>query len=88
MKLKDGFVKKLIMDEYVVVPTGESLSSFSGLIKLNETGSYIWDKLAEGYDEHMIVKDLSSDYQIDLDTAKKDVSDFLSKIKDAGCIED
>lgn len=88
MKLKKGFVKKLIMDEYVVVSTGDLADKFSGLIKLNETGSFIWDSLERDTSSNQIADNLSKKYGIDLESAKHDVDDFICKLKEAGCLDD
>ena len=51
MKIKDGFVVRDIMGQCVVVATGEASESFSGMIKLNDTGKDIWEGVASGKSE-------------------------------------
>ena len=48
MKIKEGFVVKEIAGQCVVIALGEASKIFNGLIKLNDTGRFIWEKLSEG----------------------------------------
>ena len=43
MRIKDGFVLRKVMDNYVVVSVGESSKTFRGMIKLNVTAVEIWN---------------------------------------------
>ena len=42
MKVKDGFIVKKVVDDYVVVPVGDNFVDFSSIINLNETGAFLW----------------------------------------------
>jgi len=78
MKLKDGFMVRNIMDEYVVVPVGERINDFNGLITLNESGLFLWNCLEKdnsGIDE--LVDKLIGEYEVDTQTAKADVLKFI-----------
>ena len=62
MKIKDGFVLRQVAGQGVVIATGEASKEFSGMVKLNGTGSFIWEKVAEGLDEDAIAKALTAEY--------------------------
>lgn len=87
MKIKQGFILRKICDTYVVVAVGDAAKNFKGMITLNETGGFLWEKLAEGADEAELVDELMKEYDTDLETAKKDVKAFMEKASDAGFIE-
>ena len=87
MKIKAGFVKREIMGETVVVPTGEAANGFRGMIKLNGTAREIWDAVEAGKTEEEIVARFVSDYEIDRETAEKDVKAILQKMQEAGIFE-
>ncbi len=88
MKIKDGFVVRDIMGQCVVVATGEASESFSGMIKLNDTGKDIWEGVASGKSEDEIVDSIVSEYDVEEDRAKTSVKKFIDEMKDKGFILD
>lgn len=88
MKIKDGFVVRDIMGQCVVVATGEASESFSGMIKLNDTGKDIWEGVAAGMSEAEITDKIVEDYDVDKERAKASVSKFIADMKDKGFIID
>lgn len=87
MKIKSGFVVRSIAGESVVVALGAASKNFNGIIKLNETGRFIWDKLAVGCEAEELVEAILSEYDIDRDTAAADVKNFIETLKGANIIE-
>ncbi|WP_190324818.1 PqqD family protein, partial [Mediterraneibacter catenae] len=47
-KIKQEFVLRRIAGENVLIPVGNQGDKFQGIITLNETGRFIWEKLEEG----------------------------------------
>ena len=47
MKIKDGFVLEKVGGEYLAVAVGELADSFNGMVRLNETGAFLWNLLTE-----------------------------------------
>lgn len=87
MKIKKGFVKRKIQDEYLVVTTGE-LSKTSGImIQMNETSSEIWDMIEKGWDAEKIAKKLSEKYELPYDKAKQDTDGLIAQMSEAGIFE-
>ena len=48
MKIKKGFAKRNIAGSEIVVPIGKKAKEFNGMITLNESGSFLWDRFTEG----------------------------------------
>lgn len=44
MKIKEGFVLRNMGGQAVVVSIGSASKVFNGMVKLNETGEYLWKK--------------------------------------------
>lgn len=82
MKIKEGFIKSKLGNECVVVPVGAQTIDFRGLITLNETGEFIWDKLSEDRSEEDLVNAILSEYEVDKQTAEKDVKAFVDTLKE------
>ncbi len=87
MKIKDNFILRKISDSFVVVPVGDAVVDFSGLINLNETGSFLFEQLQTGAEEQDLVNSLLKEYDVDENTAKADVKNFINKLKGAEIIE-
>ena len=88
MRVKDGFIVREIMGQCVVVSTGEAADTFSGMIKLNDTGKGIWEGVAAGKTEAEIVDLIVSEYDVDREHAQKSVKKFIAEMKDKGFIVD
>ena len=87
MKIKNGFVVRSIAGESVVVALGEASKTFNGIIKLNETGRFIWDMLSNGAEISELTAAILSEYDIDEATAEADAIAFVDTLKGAGIIE-
>ena len=84
MKLKSGFVLRQIGGSYVVVAVGLQTLDFKGMIRLNETGAFLWEKLtAEDRTKEDLVAALTAEYEVDETTAANDVDVFVRSLKDA-----
>ena len=88
MKIKNGFISRTVAGNNVVVATGEQSRNFNGIIKLNESGLILWNKLVAGADKSELVSALLDEYDITGDVAEKDVDKFIGELRDAGAIED
>ena len=45
MKVNKQFVVKNIAGEIVIVPTGNAIQNFNGLISVNEVAGFIWTQM-------------------------------------------
>ena len=87
MKLKDGFVLRDVAGQTVVFPSGDDLD-LNMMITLNETGKFLWEKLASGADEDALVSALLAEYDVDENTARASVQRFVNKLRENGFIAD
>lgn len=88
MKLKQGYLLREIAGSWIVVPIGQRVVEFNGLMNLSESGALLWKKLENSIDrEEELVNLLTEEYDIDVETAKKDVHEFISSIKEKGMME-
>ena len=87
MKIKDGFVLRDVAGSTVVVPLGVD-HTFQSMLKLNATGKLLWEKLTVGTTEETLVALLVSEYEIDEETATRDVRAFLDSLRHRGILEE
>lgn len=81
MKLKKDFILREIAGDYVLVPIGETVIKFNGLITLNEVGVFIWNNLDKVNSIDEIVNMLLEEYDVEEAVANKDVEEFLEILK-------
>jgi hypothetical protein len=81
MKLKNGFVMREVCGEHVLVGEGVSTVDFSSLVRFNDTAAFIWKKAEDlgDFTESQIAEALVEEYDIDIDTALKDVKELLAE---------
>jgi hypothetical protein len=87
MKIKKGFVVRTIAGKNVVVALGAASRDFGGMIELNETAKFIWDKLAAGAEKEEIVEALAKEYDAPRELLVSDVDNFIAKLKGVNVLE-
>ena len=86
MKLKYEFVVSEVADKAIAITVGEDAENFAGMIRLNETGAFIFEKLREETTEEAIVDEILEEYDIDRETAGKVVHDFVDYLDKKGVL--
>ncbi|MGN1053291.1 MAG: PqqD family protein [Candidatus Scatosoma sp.] len=87
MKIKEGFIIREVGGEHIVVPIGEAGKNFHGMVKLNESGAFLWRFFCAEHTQEEAVKALTEEYDVDEETAKKDVAAFAATLDDPRFIE-
>lgn len=87
MRIKENFVLRNIADEYIVMPTGSNIAKFDGAVALNEVSAFIFEKLQNPVSKEDLVTALLNEYEVDAETAAKDVDALISKFEEMGIIE-
>lgn len=89
MKIKSGFMLRSIAGCKVVVSVGKRTLDFNGIINLNDTAAFLWERLTNGATEDELVGAILEHYtDVDEATARESVSDFVNTLREAGCIDD
>ena len=86
MKIKDGFMLRKVGGQNVVVAVGKASRDFNGIIRLNDTGRFLWEKLANDMTEEQLLAALTAEYSVDPAQAKADIAEFLSTLKKAALL--
>ncbi len=88
MKIREGFILRDVADKTFVVAVGDLSKTFTGVITLNETGKAIWQLLASGATEEMVVDKLVEDFEdAQREIVEKDVKIFIEQLKGDGILE-
>lgn len=87
MKIEKDFVLREIAGEYIIVPTGNTALDFNGLITVNEVGLFLWKILEEGTTEEELLTKTLAEYDVEEETAKRDIREFLDELKSGGILK-
>lgn len=88
MKIKDGFLLREVAGSFIVVPVGSAAVDFGGMMTLNPVGAFVWRAMETQTDENTIVEKILAEYEIDRETAARDVHIYVEKLRGAGLLED
>lgn len=88
MKTKKGFNLRQVCGENVIVAEGAENIDFSSIISMNESSAYLWNNIQDKeFDKNNLVELLTQEYDVDADTAAKDVEALVAQWLKAGIIE-
>lgn len=88
MKTKKGFNLRQVCGENVIVAEGAENIDFSSIISMNESSAYLWNSIqGKEFDKNNLVELLTQEYEVDADTAVKDVEALVAQWMKAGIIE-
>ncbi len=89
MKKKKGFNLRNICGENIIVAEGIENIDFSKIISMNETAAYLWSAVGdEPFDNEKLVRLLTEEYEVDDETARKDVAAMAGQWLQAGITEE
>lgn len=87
MKIKDGFVLRNVVDEYIVMPTGDNIAKFEGAVVLNEVSAFIFRQLENPVSRDDLLTAMLDEYDVDEATAAADLDALLEKFAQMGVLE-
>ena len=87
LKLKEDLILREVAGSYVVVAVGRAAAEFNAMITLNETGAFLWRLLEKSSTESEMVDALLNEYEVDRETAEKDVRAFVEKLTEAKLVK-
>lgn len=87
MKIKEGYLLREVAGNKIVVPVGAAAVDFNGMINLNETGAFLFEKLQKDTEPKILLSELMAEYDVDEETAKADITAFVNKMYGAGLLD-
>ena len=87
MKLKENFVLRRVLNNWVVLPLGAATVDFNGILNLNGSGALLWQRLEQGADREELADALTAQYDVSRAQALADVDEFYAVLVNAGCAE-
>ena len=89
MKIKDGFVLEEVAGSYLAVAVGDRADSFSGMVRLNSTGAFLWNLMKDKdvSREELIEEVLKAYTDAPRELVEKDALAFEEKLRENGILE-
>ncbi len=81
MKIKEGFILRKVLDDYIVVPVGDNIVDFAVAVSLNETGAFLWKQLEEETSFENLASVLADEYGLKSEEVNADVEEFIKLLK-------
>ena len=88
MKIKPGFTLRNVVDEFMVMPTGENIKNFGGTVILNEVSAFIFRQLEQPISREDLLVQLLAEFDVDEATAAADLDALLAQFRQLGLMED
>lgn len=88
MRIAKGFVIRDVGGKKYAVATGDAAKLFKGMLTVNDTGELIFNLLKEDTTQDIIVDKIVAEYEVDRSVVEKDVSDFISQLREINVILD
>ena len=88
MKIKDGFILQRVGSSYLAVAVGDRADSFKAMIRLNDTGAFLWGLLTEDKGREEAIELFMNEYEIPRELAEADFDAFCLKLTEGGLLDD
>ena len=88
MKAKTGFVLRKVVDEQILMPVGDNIGQFNGTVLMNDVSAFVWEKLQEPVTKEELLQAVLSEFEVDEETASRDLDELLEKFAGLGIIEE
>jgi len=87
MKIKEGFLLREIAGTHIVVPIGERVIDFKGMMVLNDVSADVWLFFSEHRSFEEVVEYVLESYEVDRQTVESDLKDLIERMEASGVIE-
>jgi hypothetical protein len=84
---KGEFVTRSIAGETVIVPVRGQVGDLDAIYNLNEVGAFIWERIDGQVSVTQIVDSVHEEFEVALEQAEKETSEFIAALEAAGMIE-
>ena len=78
---------KIVSDNYVLVPKGETVFDLNNVMKLNKVGALIFDSYVSGLNKAETLTVLLSKFEVNEEEASRDYDEFIEELRKGGYVE-
>ena len=89
MKIKKGYRLRPLGKEYILVAEGLDVMDANTMMSMNATAAFLWEAVeGKEFDAETMVQLLLDEYDVDRETAEKDVKALIQTWNKANASED
>ncbi len=88
MKAKAGYVLRHVMDDYMLMPSGESADAIRNCVLLNRVSAFIWERLQAPVTRDALLAAILDHFAVDETTAAADLDRFLLNLRENHLLEE
>ena len=89
MRFNKGYRLRSLGQEFILVAEGLEAVDFTRMVSMNESAAFLWKEVEDtDFDAEMLTTLLTDNYDIDRETAQKDVDALLASWSAAGLIQE
>jgi len=88
LKIRDGFMLREVAEQWVVIPLGERVVEFNGIMTLSESGAKLWEKMENHVLADDLVRFILKEYRVDEEIAKTDILEFVTSLRKKDLLEE
>ena len=81
MKIAKEYILREIAGDYIIVPVRAAALEFNGMITVNETGAFLWEKLRKGTTKEELLHAMLEEYEVSEKEAEADIQEFLQMLQ-------
>lgn len=81
MKLKDGFIVRNMLGDYMVMPTGDNIAKFDGSVVINDVAAFILEKMKTPVSKDDLLEYILKEFDVDRETASADLDKLIETLK-------
>ena len=86
MKRNEDFLLRDVAGSLVIVPVGAAVMAFPGMITINATAAFLWEKLETEQTVESLTAALMERYEVEEDRVKADVIAFVERLQPTGAL--
>ena len=87
LKIKQGYIMREIAGSSVVVPVGERVVDFKGIMTLSGIAPFIWGILMEGSSREALYDKVLEAYEVERERAVSEINELLDEMSRLGLLE-
>lgn len=77
---KEQFAARKVGEELVLVPLKNNIAQMTEMFTLNPVAAFIWENINDQTTETDLIQKIVEEFDIDIQTAKDDLMQFVSEI--------
>ncbi len=87
MQVKPGFHLRKSGGNYVAVPTGALSAEFNGMLRMDEAGKFLFEKISQDTTPEAMAQALTAERGVEPEKARQDVEAFVKNLADANLLK-